>query len=464
MRRIELELVRGKCNQSQSCGSLNFCFDEASTCIIGHMEGHITERVTVRTTSRYGGGLFTRRHFLRGDVVFDEVPLLISLESTSPIEEQLIRRVSEQFNYDFSDDFVFLKSFCLSDEGARESVLSLFAPTESKVSSSTLLKSLCRLVDICKVYEWSKPYSKDTLRRAILVKACNAHGFNYMDSSSAALYMYGSRMNHSCKPNVVYTSQRKGNGIGSFIATTTIEPDDQLFISYIDQYQSTPMRQSELMENYVFKCTCDLCTRDIDTFRGLICPSCVKGSIFRTNATGVWNCRLCTESFTDSTRGLSEEEESELVESSSKFIRSFESRISQRLEDHINFLVRRVGRMHAVTKLAQKHFIEFVLLDRKNCDELISITDEILDWTENDPSFLDSMLIQIGCHIARIGSHFDTAKRYLKIVENDLVFLTGAETQLEQLDIVRRGLIACEKKDRDSVPDLVSPNEGCHIQ
>ena len=124
----------------------------------------------------------------------------------------------------------------------------------------------------------------------------------------------------------------------------------------------------------------------------------------------------------------------------------------------------RLGRNHAATKMAQKHFIEYVLLDRKNSQELVKITDEILEWTSNDPTFLDSLLIQIGCHVARNGGDFSNASRYLAIVKEDLVFLTGGATDLQQLDIVNRALVACAKRDPQSVPDLVSPNEGCPIQ
>ena len=432
--------------------------------MVPQVERSINERVNIQAIPECGEGLFSNFHVPAGDIVFDEAPVLISLQAISPVEEQLLRRVSEQYNYDFTDDFVFLKSFCLSNERTRQSVLFLFFPDDSKVSSSTLLTSLCRLVDICKVYEWGKPYPKEALRRAILVKACNAHGFNFMDSSSAALYIYGSKMNHSCKPNVVYTSQRRGNGVGSFVAKSTIQAGDQLFISYIDQYRSTPMRQHELMENYVFKCSCDLCTRDMDMYRGLNCIGCPTGTIYRNNTTDDWTCQSCLKRFTDSNKGVTDEEESVIVDASSKFLNSFESRISQRLEDHIIYLSNRLGRRHAATKLAQKQFIQFVLLDRRNCDELISVTNEILEWTNNDPSFLDSMLIQIGCHVARIGEEFEIASRYLKIVQEDLLFLTGGEIELEQLDIVNRALRACENKDSQSVPDLVSPNEGCQIQ
>jgi hypothetical protein len=430
-------------------------------CIIGDS---IIENVTIGRTNDIGEGLFSKISHKSGDVVFEEIPLQIRPETLSIPEEELLRRISEQSSYDLTDDFVYLKSFCSSATNVRSSVLSLYSPPEAAISSSNLLSSLCRLADVCTIYDWAKPYTKEVLRKAILVKACNAHGFNFHSSLAAALYSYGSKINHSCKPNVVYTSQRNSTGCGSFIARTNIRPGDQLFISYIDTFRTTPMRQKQLMENYAFQCSCDLCTKEVDKFRGLNCPACDSGPTYRNNSTSTWTCSNCTQTLTDSTKGISDSDESALVDSSSLFLNSFESRISQRLEDHITFLITRLGRYHAATKIAQKHFIEYVLLDRKNCDELVAVTNEILEWTDNDPTFLDSILIQIGCHVARTGGDFSQASRYLEIVKADLLFLTGQESDLEQLDIVNRALKACENRDQQSVPDLVSPNEGCNIQ
>ena len=425
----------------------------------------VPSTVAVKMAVNRGDGLFSLGSFQRGDTVFSEYPLVISSQAVDPLEQTQLKNLSDELGFDFSDEFLFVKSFCAALPATQEAVLSLFAPDDSSVESSSVLKSMCRLVEICKKFDWAKPFQNENIKKVILVKVCNAHGFNYNTGSSAALYFYGSKMNHSCKPNIVYTSQRLADGRGSFIAKENVQPGDELFISYIDTFLSTPMRQKKLMEGYAFKCSCDLCTVEIDRFRGLHCPACPKGTIFRNNATASWQCDECHQAFADSTKGISNEEESGLIADSESFLHSFESRISQRLEDHILMLRNRLGSAHAATKLAEKTFIECVLLDRKHsCDELISLTDEILEWTNDDPSFLDSLLIQIGCHIARSGDEFEKATKYLKIVEQDLLFLTGGKPDLEQLEIVQRAISACERKDADSVPNLVSPNEACVIQ
>jgi hypothetical protein len=86
-------------------------------------------------------------------------------------------------------------------------------------------------------------------------------------------------------------------------------------------------------------------------------------------------------------------------------------------------------------------------------DEIISITDSILNWSKNDPDFLDSTLLEIACALGRVGQ-FEKALHYLTILKKDMDLVFGP-IENEPTSLVRRALHACSSRDADSVPDLI---------
>lgn len=427
---------------------------------LGSDRGVVREdRVEVVAEPGYGRVLRSLVSVRKGDVLFHEMPLVVSQVPASKEEEGDLLQLSDTSGLNLINDFVFIKSFCMSDVDTRLKVLDCYHPSPLEIQASGLLSRIVSVAEVCKKYDWSSAIPLDTLRKVVLVKACNAHGFYSSNSSAAALYTFGSKMRHSCCPNMVYTSQRRV-GFGSFVARRDIEAGEELFITYIDNCRSVPMRNKDLRENYLFSCDCRLCRVETDTFRGIFCSvrGC-GGTVYRTQSTAIWTCDACNSTFTDATTVISPEDEDEFVKDATEFMQSFKVNISSMLRDMLTASHFRVGENHAITRMLQREYISRFLLERSvtnvvALDELIRTTDSILRWTKDDPSFLDSLLVEIGCAVARAGD-FEKAVRYLTIVKEDMELLFGSDKWTsEPLALVKTALVACYKGDAESVPNL----------
>ncbi len=372
---------------------------ESTTC-----SPHGRSKVEVRGVPTFGRVLYSTASFLPGDEIFSEEPIIVSLLAPSSKENQILRRVSEQSGLSLVDDFVFLKSYCLSSSERRSQVLDCYVPGSFEVSQSKLLSSLLRVVDVCCLFDWGKSVPKAELQRVLLIKACNAHGFQAQHAGSSALFTLGSKLRHSCCPNVLYTSQRWSDGRGSFVARANINAGDELFISYIDVFGSCGMRADVLRENYLFKCDCRLCCSGTDRYRGLPCPDCSEGVIFRDQET--WKCETCGKKNQDlAVPVIKSGREQQLV---SEYRLLDQGQGGRSVTALLLEAASELGEMHAVTKLLEKKYIESFLLPTLSLDnvsELVLLTDSALMWANNDPSFLDSTLIQIACAIARLPGY-----------------------------------------------------------
>lgn len=417
------------------------------------------DRVEVVAEPGYGRVLRSLVSVRKGDVLFHEKPLVVSQVTPTKEEEVDLLQLSDASGLNLINDFVFIKSFCMSDGETQLKVLDCYHPSPLEAQASELLSRIVSVAEVSKKYDWTSAIPLDTLREVVLVKACNAHGFYSSDSSAAALYTFGSKMRHSCCPNIIYTSQRS-EGFGSFVARRDIAAGEELFITYIDNCRSVPMRNKDLRDNYLFSCDCRLCRDETDTFRGLPCSvrEC-GGSVYRTQSNGIWTCDACKNTFTDASTVISPEDEDEFVKDATELMQSFKVNISGMLRDILTVSHFRVGENHAITRMLQREYISRFLLERSvtnvvALDELIRTTDSILRWTKDDPSFFDSLLVEIGCAVARAGD-FDKAIRYLTIVKEDMELLFGIDNRTaEPLVLVTAALEACYRGDAESVPNL----------
>lgn len=409
-------------------------------------------RVEIRLNSKFGRVLHALADVAVGEEVFAEEPILLTFSETTDQEEMLLRRVSEKSGMNLLEDFVFVKSFCEATDEARSLVLDCYSPPLNEVSRSVLLTGLMKVVDVAKTYKWSANFDKETLRKVVLIKACNAHGYYSQSSSAAALYTFGSKLRHSCVPNVVYTSQRRSDGKGSFVAKKRIHSGDGLFISYISIFQSTIMRNLELLENYLFTCDCSLCTKGIDFFRGRKCTFCTKGTQYLNQVLDEWDCDLC-ENRGEKTSSEFIFFETKIVKDTEEFLRSFHGNIPGSVDRKILELRSSLGPNHGITKK----------LEKKNLQNLSSL----VKWAKKNESwidFFDSSLIEIACKFGRNGE-YDKAIEYLEPVLIDMNILFGEDNNnVEQQNIVRRAIKACLEKKRDKVPQLESSEEGCPMQ
>jgi len=80
------------------------------------------------------------------------------------------------------------------------------------------------------------------------------------DPTALAIYSVVSRFNHSCKPNVS-NSWQADRGIETLYAARDIRPGEELCITYIDIFQTSEQRQTELENAFKFRCTCEVCTQ-----------------------------------------------------------------------------------------------------------------------------------------------------------------------------------------------------------
>ena len=82
------------------------------------------------------------------------------------------------------------------------------------------------------------------------------------------LYSTLSRLNHSCRPNVMLTSITKGAEVViKAFAIRTITPGDELCMSYLtDLSQERRLRREVLEQSFHFKCCCGRCSLESGTF------------------------------------------------------------------------------------------------------------------------------------------------------------------------------------------------------
>ncbi|CAE7569484.1 set5 [Symbiodinium sp. CCMP2456] len=74
----------------------------------------------------------------------------------------------------------------------------------------------------------------------------------------AMLFPQTSRMNHSCRPNVVHSWQGE-DGLMVLHATRAIQPGEELCICYVPGFLSQEQRQAQLMRRWRFSCCCPAC-------------------------------------------------------------------------------------------------------------------------------------------------------------------------------------------------------------
>ncbi|GAM19875.1 hypothetical protein SAMD00019534_030500 [Acytostelium subglobosum LB1] len=77
--------------------------------------------------------------------------------------------------------------------------------------------------------------------------------------NGSGLFPITNSCNHNCDPNAVVTYSSNNNTV-TMRTLRQIMPGDSIEISYIDEDQSRPQRQRQLLEKYLFRCGCRKCT------------------------------------------------------------------------------------------------------------------------------------------------------------------------------------------------------------
>ncbi|XP_060555621.1 histone-lysine N-methyltransferase SMYD3-like [Ruditapes philippinarum] len=109
------------------------------------------------------------------------------------------------------------------------------------------------------------------------------------------IYLSGSMLDHSCKPNAVATF----HGCTLVVRATEDIPDpspNKVFISYVEQLSPVTERQKALKEQYYFDCKCERCVDDEynETMTSFCCPvqNC-DGLVCLTEGNTFKPCRKC---------------------------------------------------------------------------------------------------------------------------------------------------------------------------
>ncbi|KYQ91680.1 hypothetical protein DLAC_07457 [Tieghemostelium lacteum] len=134
----------------------------------------------------------------------------------------------------------------------------------------------------------------------------------------SAVYLSLSLFNHSCFPNCTTLLEYNNgeNGVFSFNYTKTplrfsivtlfdIEPNQELFITYIPLNQNKKERNHQLKSSWLFECNCKRCeleqtkSKEIDELFNSVCcrnVKCKSGMVFPL-ANGYGVCRVCKDEF-----------------------------------------------------------------------------------------------------------------------------------------------------------------------
>jgi hypothetical protein len=97
--------------------------------------------------------------------------------------------------------------------------------------------------------------SEDQMKLYYMKYRRNAFGFG----ENPGILFYGTRLNHSCEPNVRYHKEKNAM---VFKTTRDIQPNEEIFDSYINYMEPREFRQRELLRRYGFECKCTKCNRE----------------------------------------------------------------------------------------------------------------------------------------------------------------------------------------------------------
>ncbi|KAF4697280.1 hypothetical protein FOZ60_009902 [Perkinsus olseni] len=461
-------------------------------------------QVEVLDTKAYGRILRTTSAVSKGDLIWKEEPIVHSAErgELTQREEIFAAVLGSRFGLSVIEDFLFLKAYVALSLPDRRRVLDCYYPSKAEVSESPLLSALIQICDpiveelrrgkqgVLRDWDGSPVDDAEELKKVVLVKATNAHAFYVeADVTACALYELGSKMRHSCAPNVVYSSQRGASSDGSFVALTDLPPNAELRFSYIETVAPACMRRQLLLNNYVFYCDCPLCA-SVDYYRGLPCPKCSprkgdwvqdaeirlidvadlempqaldQGTIYRVERDDYqWLCSSCGAQVTQDECGVPEDLEDSLMD----IARNADDLDEFELSQHLRSMPRILGVNHAAVWMIRKAHIA-KLLESDGALELIKgETADVLAavdhagelcrkalgpgyYVETGAGFMESLLTKVAAALAR-GRQWSLAEEYFERTKRSMLSLM--EVTDAPVVAVDEALVACRLRDVSRLP------------
>lgn len=258
--------------------------------------------------SDIGEVLVATRDFHAGEVVISETPIVL----WSMNELELVRKfmdLSEEVRNNMLNTMFFLQpDNTMSDQKLHDSTC--------KISLERCWKA-AEIINI-NYYAGSEKVSTNVIFNVLSIANFNCHrwvGPNTMalyeteankanKSQMKALLPFLSKVEHSCIPNVIYSSQNQGHvGNGVYIATEDIIAGDNIAFGYTDLNVPCAERRKKLLATKDFYCMCKRCSQPC-LLSAFLClqPNC-KGCIVANSLTLedvlsgkntiTWTCLLC---------------------------------------------------------------------------------------------------------------------------------------------------------------------------
>ena len=218
----------------------------------------------------------------------------------------------------------YIKNYCDADADAKAKILDmahLDLDSENRFpelqeTAKTIATSMQRLYPEC---------NKELVYRLLHIKRTNAHSFGCAACPTrGALFHTASKCNHSCSPNVIYST------LGDKMQLTALRPIDineAVCPSYLSDLLVLPFQQrrAKLLHTKDFLCACPRCS-DSDDCRGIRCltssstrakmskTNICNGVAFRRNVSrgdgegggggGLWVCAACGAESSDDSMAL----------------------------------------------------------------------------------------------------------------------------------------------------------------
>jgi hypothetical protein len=231
--------------------------------------------------------------------------------ATKPFDVLYARVVREKpaLVFKAGDDLDYLQKFAAADQSIQNGILDMYYPAISNPSVSRLA-SATRRMQKSGVFNDVK-----FIHKLLAIEATNAHEYfgtvssssdgdltqhEYVDggivknTGKAALFIYGSKISHSCSPNVSYSSKTV-DGALEYKVIRPITVGEVVAFTYMKDLYQTPTfeRREYLMQTKAFMCQCQRCVGQ-DYCRMSKCSTCSRFVACEyQKQESIWRCPSC---------------------------------------------------------------------------------------------------------------------------------------------------------------------------
>eukprot|EP00927_Polykrikos_kofoidii_P057247 TRINITY_DN51367_c0_g1_i1.p1 TRINITY_DN51367_c0_g1~~TRINITY_DN51367_c0_g1_i1.p1 ORF type:complete len:422 (-),score=87.92 TRINITY_DN51367_c0_g1_i1:106-1371(-) len=137
---------------------------------------------------------------------------------------------------------------------------------------------------------------KEDVEWALGVASVNAHSTNVGSEGGAAVGLLASMMPHSCCPSAYLQILDDLEGSPMRLRCVhDVLAGEVLSVSYVVVYEPTHVRQSQLLAQHGFECTCCRCSVDPELVRAFVCPACGDGPCSPAHPLGSCRQLKCEE-------------------------------------------------------------------------------------------------------------------------------------------------------------------------